>query len=133
MVFVFFGTHYITTLYKAIWHYTTLYKTIQQRYKASYTTLYDTIQRYTRLYDTMQDYTTLYYTVVCRRYKTKHDYTTLYKTIRHYTTLYVISMFSFVVELIVIYPVPVSRALSPVYTTLNFWYRATFLVLGLSK
>ena len=72
------------------------------------------MQRYTRLYDTMQDYTTLYYTIddyYTRLYKTKQDYTTLYKTIRHYTTLYVISMFSFVVELIVIYPVPVSRAL----------------------
>ena len=25
------------------------------------------------------------------------------------------------------------RVLSPVYTTLDFWYRTTFLVLGLSK
>ena len=57
----------------------------------------------------------LYYTILHYRrllYKTiKQDYTTLYKTIRHYKTLYVISMFSFVVELIVRYPVPVSRAL----------------------
>ena len=72
-------------------------------------------KRPTRLYDTMQDYTTLYYTILhyttintlddyyTRLYKTKQDYATLYKTIRHYTTLCVSSMFSFVVELIVIY------------------------------
>ena len=49
----------------------------------------------------IQDYT--------RLDKTIQRYTRLYDTIQH--ALYVISMFSFVVELIVIYPVPVSRAL----------------------
>ena len=53
--------------------------------------LYKTIQHYIRLNDT------------------KRHYATLYNSIQNYTTLYVISMFSFVVELIVIYPV--SRAL----------------------
>jgi hypothetical protein len=112
--------HY-TTVYKTIRHHTTLYNVIQDYttiYKAirHCTTLYNVIN-YTRLYmtlcKTIQHYTTLiddYYTRLYN-YKTKQDYTTLYKTIRHYTTLYVISMFSFVVELIVIYPVPVSRAL----------------------
>jgi hypothetical protein len=108
-----------TTLYDTVQHYTTLYKTIQQYirlYDTVYTTLcntttlqhYNTTQRYTSLYDTMQDYTALYF-IHYRRllYKTKQDYTTLHKTIRHYKTLYVLSMFSFVVGLIVIYPVPV--------------------------
>jgi hypothetical protein len=57
--------------------------------------VYNTILHYRRLlglYKAKQDYTTF----------NIQDYTTLY------TTLYVISTFSFVVELIVIYPVPVS-------------------------
>jgi hypothetical protein len=93
-------------------HHTTLYKTIQQ-----YIRLYDTVRHYTALYKTIWHYARLYNTILHYRrllYKTietKQHYTTLYKSIRHYTTLYVISMFSFVVELIVIYPVPVSRAL----------------------
>ena len=89
-----------TTIYKAIRHCTTLYNVIN--YTRLYMTLCKTIQHYTTLID---DYYTRLY-----NYKTKQDHTTLYKTIRHYT-IYVISMFSFVVELIVIYPVPVSRAL----------------------
>jgi hypothetical protein len=97
-------TRRYNTIYKAIRHHTTLYNVIQD-----YTTIYKAIRhcttRYTRLYDTMQDYSTLYYTILHYRrllyntIETKQHYTTLYKTIRHYTTPYVISMFSFVVEL----------------------------------
>ena len=102
--------------YKAIWHHTTPYNVIQD-----YTTIYKAIRHCTTLYNVIQDYMTLYarlYNTILhyrrllyKTIETKQHYTTLYKTIRHYTTLYVISMFSFVVELIVIYPVPVSRAL----------------------
>ena len=104
------------TLNDTMQHYTTVYKTIQHyNYKAiwHHTTPYNVIQDYMTLCKTIQHHTTLYRRLLYKTIETKQLYsdTTLYKTIRHYTTLYVISMFSFVVELIVIYPVPVSRAL----------------------
>ena len=63
----------------------------------------------------MQDYTTLYYTIddylqyYTRLNKTIQRYTRLYDTIQHYTSFRCFP--SWLSELIVIYPVPVSRAL----------------------